>query len=257
LPTPLPPAEIFRLWYIRLASLMLIGSTSTAAQEIKVFSDLSSNFYRDQHGHHLVPWELRIIAVRLQAIGFNDWRRSIGMYYDLAREARTEILKRDKLSPGSGDTLVESDPGVLEELKLWRRRLRDLGIRVCSALVEMGDLAAASRHLEGLRVSDSDSEIKATLCLLYIKIGNLTAARECLSTVGDESNRDHRILSALVLMAEAKWDEAVIAWKEIADSIELGDGGDMARNNLAVCLLYTGKLKEVGSKFSACSAFTW
>ena len=215
---------------------MLIGSTSTAAQEIKVFSDLGSNFYRDSRGGHLVPWELRVLAVRLQAIGVSDWRRSIALYYELAREARSEILKRE--------AKPDSPEYNAEEIAIWRGRLRDLGIRVASALVEMGDLAAASRHLEGLRVSADDHQLKAVLCLLYVRIGNLAAAKQALPAVGGEDMHE-RILCALILMGEAKWEEAAAAWKEISDTETIGEGGDMASNNLAVCLLYTGGLKEV------------
>ncbi|PWW73904.1 hypothetical protein C7212DRAFT_359109 [Tuber magnatum] len=154
-PTPLATEEIFEFWYIRLSSLMLIGSTSTAAQEIKVFSDLGSNFYRDARGGHLVPWELRVLAVRLQAIG-----------------------------------------GIL--------------------------------------------------CLLYVRIGNLAAAKKVLPAVGGEDTCE-RILSALILMGEAKWAEAAVAWREISGTKRIERSGDMASNNLAVCLLYMGDLKEARS----------
>ncbi|CUS14771.1 unnamed protein product [Tuber aestivum] len=237
-PTPLTTEEIFELWYIRLSSLILIGSTSTAAQEIKVFSDLGSNFYRDARGGHLAPWELRVLAVRLQAIGVSDWRRSIALYYELAREARGEILKREA-KPDSPEHSVE-------EISLWRGRLRDLGIRVASALVEMGDMAAASRHLEGFRVSADDHELKAILCLLYVRIGNLAAAKKVLPAVGGEDICE-RILSTLILMGEAKWEEAAVAWGEISGTRGIEEGGDMASNNLAVCLLYMGDLKEARS----------
>lgn len=214
-----------------------MGSTATAAQEIKVFSDLSSDFYRAAGtGEHLVPWELRVLAVRLQAIGVSDWRRSIGLYYDLAREARAEILKREGASKS-------------EDVDLWRVRLRDLGVRVASALVEMGDLTSAARHLESLRVSRSDIATRALLCLLYIRMGNLAAARQCLSSIPPgtaERVGNEKVLSALIAMGEARWDDSVATWKAIVDDEESEEGSsDMARNNLAVCLLYTGDLKEV------------
>lgn len=150
--------------------------------------------------------------MRLQAIGFSDWRRSLGLYYELAREARAELLK---CSDGGGE--------------VWRRRLKDLGVRVGSALVEMGDLKAAARHLEGLREGGEEG----VLCLLYVRMGNLAAAKRCLGERGDV------VVRALFLMAEGRWEEGVDAWKEVE--------GEMARCNLAVCLLYTGRLEEVGS----------
>jgi hypothetical protein len=107
----------------------------------------------------------------------------------------------------------------------------------------MGDLAAASRHLEGLRASVDDHELKVVLCLLYVRIGNLAAAKKVLPAVGGEDIREG-VLCALILMGEAKWAEAAAAWKEISDTKRIEEGGDMASNNLAVCLLYMGDLKE-------------
>lgn len=224
-------ATIFRLWYIRLSSLSLIGFTVIAAQEIKVFTDLSSNFYRDGDDCHIVPWELRVLAIRLQAVAFNDWQRSVGSYYELAREARAE---------------TEKAVGNLK--KKWHQRLQDLGIRIGNALVEMGDLSTAQHHLAGLRKSMMEENdhcaaesVRHVLALLFIRIGNLGAAEECLSA--DENG----VLEALTFMAKAKWENAGQAWKGvIADG---GGGTQVAKNNLAVCLLYSGKLIKVRGGF--------
>ncbi|KAL7272947.1 hypothetical protein RUND412_004219 [Rhizina undulata] len=219
--------EILRLWYIRLSSLTLIGSTTLAAQEIKVLSDLSSNFYRDENGAHIVPWELRILAVRLQAIAYNDWRRPVAAYYELAREARMEAIK-----PSNS----------LEIRELWRRRLKDVGIRVGNALVEMGDLAGAARHLEGLKKGD-DAGVGFMLGLLYIRIGNVAAARKCFDAEGERVT--DKVLKGLTCMAEGRWDSAVEVWNGLVeDDGEDEKGKEMARNNLAVSLLYSGKLEE-------------
>ncbi len=78
--------------YTRLACLTLIDATPLAAQEVKALEDLNSAFYLDDiTGAHLVPWELRVLNVRLQAMGFGDPRRAVMSYYDLAREARSQI----------------------------------------------------------------------------------------------------------------------------------------------------------------------
>lgn len=172
--------------------------------------------------------------MRLQAIGFSDWRRSIGLYYELAREARTEVLS-------ASSTPVSRS--------LWRHRLHDLGVRVANALVEMGDLKAAGRHLESLRDAPAGdhSLVPGMLCLLYIRVGNLAAARQCLPGGGPDvdSTETHRsrILNALFLMSEARWESAVEAWEAVVTATP--EAADLAKSNLAVCLLYTGRLEEV------------
>lgn len=169
--------------------------------------------------------------MRLQAIGFSDWRRSIGLYYELAREARTEVLS------------TSSTP---TSRALWRHRLHDLGVRVGNALVEMGDLKAAGRHLESLRDAPAgdSSLIPGMLCLLYIRVGNLAAARQCLpGGPGPAGTHQDRVLNALFLMSEARWENAVEAWEAVVAATP--EAADLAKSNLAVCLLYTGRLEEV------------
>ena len=211
--------------------MTLINATSLAAQEVKALEDLSSQFYRHSVTNvHLVPWELRVLAVRLQGIGYGDTKRGVMGYYDLAKDARSEI--------GKAKTQEEKD--------LWKGRLRDLGVRVASALVEMGDLAAAGSHLESLLLADKgmgdDRLLRSRLGLLYLKIGNLAAAKEYINS---ETATDHHystILSPLLSMAQGDYQSAVtqlMAMKERAISRD-----PLVLQNLAVCLIYTGRLAE-------------
>jgi hypothetical protein len=119
---PIPPtdhARIFDLLYTRLACLTLLdGGIALAAQEVKALGDLSSAFYYSSEGggdaenpvHHLVPWDLRVLCVRLQALGFGDPRRAVMSYYDLAREARGRVAEAG----------ARCDHGGLE---VWKGRL--------------------------------------------------------------------------------------------------------------------------------------
>jgi hypothetical protein len=193
----------------------LLDNHLLAAREIKAFRELSSGFYSDpETGKSILPWEFRVLAVRLQALGVSDWRRCIGTYYELGLEARSGAL----------DAALG-----LEERELWRKRLTELGIRVANVLVELGDLGAAARHLEGMRRKQEDPTVRQMLTLLYVRAGMLEAAKECASN--DEA------LGALLAMAEGRWAEAAERWGKI--------DGEMERCNAAVCMIYEGKLSEV------------
>ncbi|KAF8463111.1 hypothetical protein BDZ91DRAFT_732510 [Kalaharituber pfeilii] len=273
--------EIFRLWYIRLACLCIIGATTVACQEVKTLEDLNAPSYwqeippRSPPGpgqaparpqrRHLVPWELRLLAIRLQALSFNDWRRALVFYYDLAREARIEAVKA-----------AENGAAV----QLWKNRLADLSIRVASALIEMGDLAAAARHLESLRPGDTNSEedikIRFMLCLLYIKIGNFKAAQEALpppplANNTEEAEEDAEelttdplsaphpptqpytdaLISALLHITTSSFPLATTAFSALSSLPPSSPSyttckshNPMARLNTAVSLVYTGRLSE-------------
>ena len=200
--------------------MTLINHLPFAAEESKALQDINSPFYRDEiAGKNLLPWELRVLAVRLQGVGYGDGRRGVGGYYDLAREARTEVKEA-------------ADP---EEKQTWKERLKDLGLCVANALIEMGDVGAAIRHLESLRPRNGKDEVlEGRLALFYINAGNVDAARQCLSNCNTPNLKR---LSPLLNMADGCYADAAEEWKALPSS-------DLTTHNLAVCLFYTGKVHE-------------
>lgn len=178
-----------------------------------------------------MPWELRVLAVRLQGVGFNDPRKIIMGYYDLARQARMEITRIN----GKNELYDE------EERVLWEIRLSDLGLRVASALVEMEDLEGATHHLRKLLSSGSSLKIRhlnLQMAILWLRIGDVEAARHCMS--GDAEIDG--VVAALSDVAEGNYGEASNAWQVLC---ERDPGNGMYRQNLAVCLLYAGRMDEV------------
>ena len=51
-----------------------------------------------------------------------------------------------------------------DDARLWSARLRDLGLRIADALVEMGELETANRHLDSLPDSDTSHIIYRKAC---------------------------------------------------------------------------------------------
>lgn len=219
---PRDAKRIFDLLYVRLACLTLIEATPLAAQEVKALEDLSSarTYIDDETGEHLVPWELRVLNVRLQAIGFSDPRRAVMSYHDLAREARAEIAKAASRHDNSAT-------------ETWKARLHDLGIKVASALIEMDDLTGAAHHLETLR-STGDGRLEISRALLWLQLGNAAKAKAC---------GGGGVILALCDMAEGDFEAALSRWDELLEGE--GRGDEMVSVNKAVCLLYLGKLPEV------------
>lgn len=235
---------IFALFYMRLACLQLSGNAVFAAQESKALEDLSSEFYyiapseasnpktdssHPPYPRHIAPWPLRVLAVRLQCIGFGDSRRGIGGLYEIGMEARREILR----------------PGIPKfEREIWRERLADLGIRSVNMLIEMGDLDTATRSLDNLSASEPENEAhKLRKALLFLRIGNLNAAKR---VYGESSEHGAAIVEPLLDMADGRYNDAVAGWKALLESGFETPDEVMFSQNLAVCLLYTGQLNEVG-----------
>ncbi|GAB1211784.1 hypothetical protein ATERTT37_000908 [Aspergillus terreus] len=209
-----------------------LRNTVLAAQESKALEDLSSAFYYIEPGpqvsesgdtqkhptyaRHIVPWCLRVLAIRLQSIGFGDSRRGIGGLYEIGLEARREIMRPDLTD---------------EERRIWKERLSDLGIRSVNALIEMGDLNAARRSLASLRTPSTDTETaKLRKALLYLLIGDLHSAKQ---VVGDPDEAENSIFPPLLSMAEGRYDDAVAGWRALLGREPKRSDESMISQNLA------------------------
>ncbi|KXJ91901.1 hypothetical protein Micbo1qcDRAFT_194892 [Microdochium bolleyi] len=248
--SPTDHARVFSLLYTRLSCLCLIDAVPLAAQEAKALEDLSSAFYLDPlTGAHLVPWELRLLAVRLQTLGFGDPRRAVVGYYELARDARREI----------GRALRAHDHSAAE---LWRERLADLGVKVAGALVEQEDLLGAAEHLATLKASSSggvgargSERLAMSKALLWLHVGDVEQARRCIVRSGEGGGGSvaESVLEALADMADGEYELALNRWAALKrdldggsnEDVEAGESRDeMIGVNLAVCLLYVGRMEE-------------
>lgn len=232
---PQDAGRIFYLLYTRLACLTLIDATSLAAHEVKALEDLNNTrtYVDEATGEHLVPWELRVLNVRLQALGFGDTRRAVMSYHELAREARDHISK----------AMARHDNSASE---LWKARLHDLGIKVASALIEMDDLAGAARHLASLP-GRGDNKHALSKALLWLQLGDAEKARDCAKECtggAEEAENAEVLIMALCDMADAEYEASLAKWERLQD---LDD--EMVAVNTAVCLLYLGRLPEVSSLY--------
>ncbi|KAI0160946.1 hypothetical protein GGR52DRAFT_562297 [Hypoxylon sp. FL1284] len=240
---PTDHARVFELLYTRLACLCLADAAPLAAQESKALEDLNSAFYLDPvSGAHLVPWPLRVLGVRLQAIGFGDPRRAVMSYYELAREARLQIARA---AAGGRDP----DPTAAET---WKRRLAELGVRVAGALIETDDLAGAAEHLATLgggsdrpfQAGSGDGRLAMSRALLWLHLGDVDAARRCVED-GKGGETGEAIVNALADMADGEYEAALKKWETLRSTMAENNVHDeMVGVNLTICLLYTGRMAE-------------
>lgn len=138
--------------------------------------------------------------------------------YSLAGEAKAKAL----------DTTVLGEA----EREVWRDRARDLGFAVADALVEMGELETAGRHLEGLGGEGSVFR----RALLKVRVGDVKGARGlCEGMVVRAADRE--VLNAMLEVADGDYAAASTRLRACA-----ADGDATAANNFAVVSLYTGHI---------------
>jgi hypothetical protein len=107
----------------------------------------------------------------------------------------------------------------------------------------MGDLDAAKRSLESLQSVESDTDAtKLRKALLFIRTGDVDSAQRIF---GDSSeSKEAALLQPLLSMSDGRYNDAVDQWRALQEDRSRTDASLVAQN-LAVCLLYSGKLDEV------------
>lgn len=281
----LSAAEIFDLVYVRLACLSLLD-LNLAAQESKVLGDVNSEFYhtgtvgvegekgdvdyndgdgeKSKGGHdvrrNILPWELRVLAVRLQAIGYGDARAGVVGYYELAREAREMIgmIRRSKqkghASKGDEGEEEKGSEEEEEEEAIWHRRLKELGIMVGNALIEMGDLAAAKWHLETLappedKAAAKDEMLSAQLALLSLQMGDIQSAERHLASFQTKTSESPQspsaLLNPLISISQSFPDSSTSQLRTILSSLASSSPYiPLVTSNLAISLLYDARIED-------------
>jgi hypothetical protein len=190
------------LLYTRLACLVLISRPDLAAEEALPLTEfLSRNSPVAREVLAIVPWELRLLLIRLQPIVAADGgRRAVMALYSLSGEVRTQVA----------EARTTNDEAALD---LWCSRLRDLAMRVADSFVEMGELETAYRHLDALTDADPD-EIHYRKAFLRLRIGGTADAATSAQAIQSSERRE--VLEALLQTADGDWDAAMRAWQDLA-----------------------------------------
>lgn len=217
--------QILHLLYTRLACLVLISRPDIAAHEAAPLDGfISRNPPEAFAAVATIPWDLRLLLVRLQSIGAPDGgRRGIMSLYALAGEVRANL----RHARVSGDKAA---------IAAWSDSLTDLGLRVCDALVEMGELETATRHLDTLNGVDLD-EMAYRKALLRVRVGDVTGARNCAEKLQSDLRRKE--FDSLLRMSDGDYEGAV---KSLQDLMEEYPSHELFAQNAAVSLLYTGHI---------------
>lgn len=225
--SPDDAGNIFQLLCTRLACLTLISRPDLASHEaIPLTELLARNPSVAKDIVPLVPWDLRLLLVRLQAFGAADGgRRGVMALYQLASEVRANVL-------------MAKTEGDQADAELWSARLCDLGLRVADALVEMGEFETATRHLETLEDNQGD-EIPYRKALLRVRVGDATGAQQCLGDLHDADRKN--TLEALLKVADGDFASSTNALQRLVDN---HPQNGLLASNLAVSMLYTGHITQ-------------
>lgn len=247
--SPTDHVSIFKLLSVRYSCLELTGQVLLAAQEAKALEDLSSEFYyvatcipetEAEAGEgakllakHIMPWSLRVQAVRLQSIGFSDPRRGNTALYDMGLEARENIS-----SPYASEAEKED----------WCKHLEGLSTHVINSLIELGDIDCAQRTLSQSRPSDEGALSSWTqrMVLILVKLGQMKKAQSYINALKDDS-LSKTLCQCILAIANDELEEAVDMLESASKDEDSTEMVSLVQQNLAVAYLYQDRIEEARS----------
>lgn len=256
-PTKHTPRSL-QLWLTRFAVMLRIKLNDPLVKEAEPFGDFSKpdmfyEFYPDTYENRtgsLVPFSLRLLVAELPShIGKPD--EAVDRLYAMLDTIQTMLsnLREGKSEDGSA-TIAEQDKA--ESVRLWMGRETRVMHSLVNCAIAMKDYRQAANILLTLQQQASSPgqrrAICSALCRLWLLAGHVRAAMSCLDIAREARHhicptpdvREYVDLG-LIDIAHGKYQEA---YNNFARAADQEPTNIMVANNLSVCLLYMGRLKE-------------
>ncbi|XP_026333735.1 trafficking protein particle complex subunit 12 [Hyposmocoma kahamanoa] len=247
-----------QLWLTRFAVMLRIKLHEPLIKEAEPFGDFSKpdmfyEFYPDLHENRtgsLVPFSLRLLVAELPGhVGKPE--EAIDRLYamlDIVQQM-LENLRQGKTEDGTA-TITEQDK--IESLRLWTGRETRVLHSIVNCAIALKDYRLAGKILISLQQQSTTASqrraLSSALCRLWLLAGHVKAAMAYLE---DAKEHRHHICPTpdvreyvdlgLIDIAHGKYQEA---YNNFARAADQEPTNIMVANNLAVCLLYMGRLKE-------------
>lgn len=246
-----------QLWFCRLSLLMKLKLFTQAEAELEPFGNLDSpdlyyEYYQEtfpmQRGS-LVPFDMRILHAELpQYVGRPQDSLDRLCYMQAVVSKMLSNLDDGLAEDGSMLELGETSRKASKEL--WQKREARIYYSFGTCLLGMKDYGSAVTIFKKLMEKDADNlaELQSATGRIYLQMGDTDQAMhyfslvEASSPVTSEAIKCRNLMNrGLVAMGNNQFSEAHQLFKEIVD---IDKTNVMAINNMAVCSLYLGRLKE-------------
>jgi len=252
-----------QIWLTRLSLLVKLKLFTIAEAEAQYFGDLEKpdvflQYYPELYGGRtgsLAPWRLRLLLAQIP--GFcGKSSESVNRLFHLLQCVGT-ILKNINigLAP-DGSVLLQSDQNTVKEsLQCWQERECQVLYALVNCCMSAQDYESALRCLSMLMKVEKE-EKRASLYSaygrVYLQLGSIDKADKYMKKASEHRNLndphdkvEHLIDSAAVHIGQGDYGSAVSCYEAADKLCQPGSKQErLVKNNLAVCLLYLGKLKD-------------
>lgn len=249
-----------QLWWTRLALLVKLRLFSIAEREAAHFSDLEKpdlfyQYYPEIHGSRrgsMVPWTMRLLLAELPQHQGKYMVATNNLFKLLASVRRILANIEAGLSPDGGVWLESKQEESEMAVSRWRSRERQVLRALVNCSLSGGDYESAVKCLDMLaevEEEDKQATLMSAYGRLYLQLGNLDLADTFFAKAAklrsgkSDQELEGLLDSAFLAVGQGQFD---LALERFQAAVGLSSGGCTAAitNNIAVCLLYVGKLKE-------------
>ncbi|KAI5636193.1 tetratricopeptide repeat domain-containing protein [Phthorimaea operculella] len=263
-----------QLWLTRFAVMLRIKLHEPLLQEAEAFGDFSKpdmfyeeadafwdfskpdmfyEFYPDTYEGRkgsLVPFSLRLLVAELPGhVGKPE--DAVDRLYAMLNIVHTMLnnLREGKSEDGT-ETISASDKE--ESIRLWEGRQTRVLHSIVNNAIALKDFRLAGKILQSIRDGAASPTqrraLSSALCRLWLLAGHVRAAQTFLEDAKESRNhicptpdvREYVDLG-LIDIAHGKYQDA---YNNFARAADQEPTNIMVANNLSVCLLYMGRLKE-------------
>lgn len=246
-----------QLWFCRLALMVKLRMYELAEAEIKAFQNLDTpdlyfqfyaNTYPGRRGS-MVSFSMRLLHAELPLLCGRSQESLDRLYYMLAVCNRIKSNLTSDLSEDGSATHMTYEARKVS-LELWNKREMDITYKIASTMLAVKDYEGALAIYNTLLEKDKNAhlELLAGIGRIHLQMGNITEATRILKDVETESSKTdgsvscHNLISrGLLAMCGANFFDA---YQHFKSAVQLQPHNTCAVNNMAVCSLYLGRLKD-------------
>uniref|UniRef100_T1J077 Uncharacterized protein n=1 Tax=Strigamia maritima TaxID=126957 RepID=T1J077_STRMM len=253
-PTKITP-QIIQIWFVRIALLVKLRQFAIAEVEAAPFStcdqpDLFYEFYPDIYGPRkgsMVPFAFRVLLSELR-LHLGHFSEALDRLYSILTTVE-EILSNLKAGfREDGTDLEMAEKDRKDSVMLWEERKTKVSFSVLNCLLAMKDYNAAVTVGHSLVNDDPQCpHLKSLLGRIFLQLGDVNGAKEnfnqAIKLMGSsrKDKTNELVNSGLIAVAQSEFENAYSKFKE---AVELDPGNPLIINNMGVCLLYMGRLKD-------------
>ncbi|GFR21939.1 trafficking protein particle complex subunit 12 [Trichonephila clavata] len=246
-----------RLWYVRLALFVKLHHFSYAEVEGAAFGDLDKpdlyyEFYPDVYKGKrgtMVPFPLRLLLAELPQYQGNSQIALDNLYQIL--NVIQKVLKNVQNGCAEDGSMIKlSDSRRAASLEIWGKRERRVLYSILNCILSQKDyiLAVSVVNILIEKSTEDTPQLYSALGRIYLQLGDVKYAHECFTKAVALSKQfsqdflaEENINKALMAIAHNNNEEA---YKFYEKAFSICPNNAMLANNMAVCLLYMGRLKE-------------